>query len=61
MISIVVPIYNEEELIVRFHEAVASALTGAHDKMGSRVCERWLHRSLSRVAERACRPWIHMW
>ena len=30
MISIVVPIYNEEELIVRFHEAVASALAGAH-------------------------------
>jgi dolichol-phosphate mannosyltransferase len=30
MISIVVPIYNEEELIVRFHEAVASALEGAH-------------------------------
>ena len=30
MISVVVPIYNEEELIVRFHEAVASALEGAH-------------------------------
>lgn len=30
MISIVVPIYNEEELIVRFHKAVASALEGAH-------------------------------
>ncbi|HUA91855.1 MAG TPA: glycosyltransferase family 2 protein [Terracidiphilus sp.] len=26
MISIVVPIYNEEELIVRFHEAVAGAM-----------------------------------
>jgi glycosyltransferase involved in cell wall biosynthesis len=26
MISVVVPIYNEEELIMRFHEAVASAL-----------------------------------
>lgn len=26
MISVVVPIYNEEELIVRFHEAVASAM-----------------------------------
>ncbi len=32
MISIVVPIYNEEELIVRFHEAVASALEGAQTK-----------------------------
>jgi hypothetical protein len=45
MISVVVPIYNEEELIVRFHEAVASfpwkALTQA---MGSSVCKRWLHR-----------------
>jgi dolichol-phosphate mannosyltransferase len=30
MISVVVPIYNEEELIVRFHEAVAIALEGAH-------------------------------
>jgi dolichol-phosphate mannosyltransferase len=29
MISVVVPIYNEEELIVRFHLAVASALNGA--------------------------------
>jgi dolichol-phosphate mannosyltransferase len=29
MISIVVPIYNEEELIVRFHGAVARALEGA--------------------------------
>jgi len=31
MISVVVPIYNEEELIVRFHEAVAGALTGVVD------------------------------
>lgn len=31
MVSVVVPIYNEEELIVRFHEAVASALTGVVD------------------------------
>jgi dolichol-phosphate mannosyltransferase len=31
MISVVVPIYNEEELIVRFHEAVAAALDGAID------------------------------
>src|SRR6202789_2950779 len=29
MISVVVPIYNEEELIVRFHEAVASAMESA--------------------------------
>jgi polyisoprenyl-phosphate glycosyltransferase len=31
MISVVVPIYNEEELIVRFHEAVASALQNVVD------------------------------
>lgn len=30
MISVVVPIYNEEELIVRFHEALAKALETAH-------------------------------
>lgn len=29
MISVVVPIYNEEELIVRFHEAVSGALRSA--------------------------------
>ena len=28
MVSVVVPIYNEEELILRFHEAVANALEG---------------------------------
>ena len=31
MVSVVVPIYNEEELVVRFHEAVARALTGVVD------------------------------
>jgi glycosyltransferase involved in cell wall biosynthesis len=31
MVSIVVPIYNEEELVVRFHEAIASALKGVVD------------------------------
>jgi len=30
MISVVVPIYNEEELIVRFHEAVANAMETSH-------------------------------
>ncbi len=30
MISVVVPIYNEEELIMRFHEAVAVAMESAH-------------------------------
>jgi dolichol-phosphate mannosyltransferase len=31
MVSVVVPIYNEEELVVRFHEAVARALKGVVD------------------------------
>jgi dolichol-phosphate mannosyltransferase len=30
VISVVVPIYNEAELIVQFHEAVANAMDGAH-------------------------------
>jgi len=30
MVSVVVPIYNEEELVVRFHEAVSSAMETAH-------------------------------
>jgi polyisoprenyl-phosphate glycosyltransferase len=32
MISIVVPIYNEEELIIQFHEAIARALSGVIDE-----------------------------
>ena len=31
MISVVVPIYNEEELVVKFHEAVANALKDVVD------------------------------
>lgn len=31
MVSVVVPIYNEEEIIVRFHEAVAAAMQNAVD------------------------------
>jgi len=31
MISIVVPIYNEEELVERFHEAVANSMMGVAD------------------------------
>jgi len=31
MVSIVVPVYNEEDLIVQFHEAVTSALQGSVD------------------------------
>jgi glycosyltransferase involved in cell wall biosynthesis len=34
MISVVVPIYNEEELIVRFHEAVATRYGGALTQAG---------------------------
>ena len=42
MISIVVPIYNEEDLIVQFHEAVPDPCR-AHRGLGSCVCQRWLH------------------
>jgi dolichol-phosphate mannosyltransferase len=31
MVSVVVPIFNEEEIIVKFHEAIANALTGVVD------------------------------
>ena len=31
MVSIVVPVYNEEDLIVQFHEAVSSVLQGSAD------------------------------
>jgi len=31
MVSVVVPIYNEEEIIVRFHEAVANAMQQVED------------------------------
>jgi len=31
MISVVVPIYNEEEIVVKFHEAVASSMQGVAD------------------------------
>jgi polyisoprenyl-phosphate glycosyltransferase len=31
MVSIVVPVYNEEDLIVQFHEAVSNALQGSVD------------------------------
>jgi polyisoprenyl-phosphate glycosyltransferase len=31
MVSVVVPIYNEEELVIRFHESVASALKDVVD------------------------------
>jgi polyisoprenyl-phosphate glycosyltransferase len=43
MISVVVPIYNEEELIVRFHEAWQSHGKLPHT-MGSSVCQRWFNR-----------------
>src|SRR6266700_2427383 len=32
MISVVVPIYNEEELILRFHEAISNSMNGAVDE-----------------------------
>jgi glycosyltransferase involved in cell wall biosynthesis len=40
MVSVVVPIYNEEDLIVQFHAAVANALQ-------SRVCKRRINGFLA--------------
>jgi glycosyltransferase involved in cell wall biosynthesis len=72
MISVVVPIYNEEELIVRFHEAVASALESAHIGWevvyvndGSKDCSLDLLRALQAmdshvVIVELSRNWGHM-
>ena len=51
MVSIVVPVYNEEDLIVQFHEAVSSALQGSIDELGSCVCQRWFDRFDPRTLE----------
>jgi len=72
MISIVVPIYNEEELIVRFHEAVAKALEASHIGWevvyvndGSKDCSLDLLRGLQSmdshiVVVELSRNWGHM-
>jgi dolichol-phosphate mannosyltransferase len=72
MISVVVPIYNEEELIVRFHEAVARALESVTDGWeavyvndGSTDCSLKLLRDLQEmdshvVVVELSRNWGHM-
>jgi dolichol-phosphate mannosyltransferase len=72
MISVVVPIYNEEELIVRFHEAVASAMESAHTEWevvyvddGSTDCSLKLLKALQAmdshvVVVELSRNWGHM-
>ena len=52
MVSIVVPIYNEEALIVQFHEAIAQAMNNIYGGVGGHLRQRWLHRRLSGIAER---------
>jgi glycosyltransferase involved in cell wall biosynthesis len=47
MVSVVVPIYNEEELIVKFHEAVAKRHGKRPHTMGSSVCKRWFFKDSS--------------
>ncbi len=42
MISIVVPIFNEEELVRLFHSAVADAMNEVGENLGSSLCKRWL-------------------
>ncbi len=72
MISVVVPIYNEEELIIQFHEAVASALESARTQWevvyvndGSTDCSLELLRELQAVDSHVVvvelsRNWGHM-
>src|SRR5579863_9171056 len=72
MISVVVPIYNEEELILRFHSAVADALTGVDDEWevvyvndGSKDSSLELLKGLQLVDSRVVvvelsRNWGHM-
>lgn len=72
MVSVVVPIYNEEELIVRFHDAVANAMQGAVDEWevvyvndGSTDCSLELLKGLQMVDSHVVvvelsRNWGHM-
>lgn len=72
MVSVVVPIYNEEELIVRFHEAVACALKSVVDEWevvyvndGSTDCSFELLKGLQAedshvVVVELSRNWGHM-
>ena len=72
MISVVVPIYNEEDLVVQFHEAVASALEDSRTQWevvyvndGSTDCSLELLRALQASDSRVVivelsRNWGHM-
>jgi dolichol-phosphate mannosyltransferase len=72
MVSVVVPIYNEEEIVVRFHEAVANALRGVVDDWevvyvndGSTDCSLELLKGLQAVDSHVVvvelsRNWGHM-
>jgi dolichol-phosphate mannosyltransferase len=72
LISVVVPIYNEEELIVRFHEAITAALESAHTGWevvyvndGSTDCSLELLRALQVIDSHVVvvelsRNWGHM-
>jgi dolichol-phosphate mannosyltransferase len=72
MVSVVVPIYNEEEIVVRFHEAVANALKGVVDDWevvyvndGSTDCSLELLKGLQAVDSHVVvvelsRNWGHM-
>lgn len=72
MISVVVPIYNEEELIIRFHESVASAMNSTRTQWevvyvddGSTDSSLYLLRGLQHhdshvVVVELSRNWGHM-
>src|SRR5664280_2182769 len=72
MISVVVPIYNEEDLIVQFHEAVTASLEGTripwevvYVNDGSKDCSLDLLKALQAedshvVVVELSRNWGHM-
>ena len=60
LLSVVVPIYNEEELIVKFHEAVANAMESARTQWEVVYVNDGSSDSSLELLE-DCRPWILMW
>ena len=51
MISIVVPIFNEEEIVELFHEALTDSMKELRS-LGGRLCKRRLQRLVPETADR---------
>ena len=56
MISIVVPVYNEEELIVQFHEAVSQSLQGIVEDWEVVYVDDGSKDSIPRTPEKSAGP-----